>query len=443
MLKLTGTIGKLNSAKILVAGDLMLDVYTEGRARRISPEAPVPVVQVVKQSQVPGGAGNVILNLVSLGAEVVALGRIGGDAIGDAIHTALRSEGVDIRGLFVEDGYSIPLKNRIIANHQQMLRIDHETITPLPQDLEDMIVQAFPQLFEGVKILAISDYGKGFFTDTLLSRLIAYANRQGVIVMVDPKGNDFSKYMGVDLIKPNLSEAYAAVGMHENEPLALVAKRVLELTKAKILMVTRSEDGISLFFNDGSEQHFPVHAKEVKDVTGAGDTVLAMLAMALANDLGIGEGAQLANIAASLAIEKLGCARVTLSQLARRLLSLDFTNKIFDEEHLFALEAALRDKKLVVLGVSGRDGLTNEIYKTLLQLTDKQSHDLLVYIRDEEPFPEFINLMASLREVDFIVLKRESLEHLCQMVKPAECYILADKELVEVEHVDALVYHVT
>lgn len=438
MLNLTGTIGKLGKVKILVAGDLMLDVYTHGRAKRISPEAPVPVVQVTRQSQLPGGAGNVILNLVSLGAEVVAMGRIGNDSAGGVIVSALDSEGVDTCGVFVEEGYATPLKNRIIANQQQMIRIDHEIVTQIPPELEEKIIQAFPRIFEGVKILAISDYGKGFFSDSLLAAMIDYANRHEVSILADPKGSDFSKYAGVDVIKPNLGEAYAAAGMDEKSPLSQVAERILEITRAEILMVTRSEEGISLFFSDRSEQHFPVHAKEVKDVTGAGDTVLAMLAMALANGLSLAQAAQLSNIAASLAIEKLGCVRVSLSQLARRLLSLDISNKIFDEEHLFALVTALQDKKLVVLGISGEEGLSNDIYRTLLKLANKETHDLLVYIRDEEPSVEFVNILASLREVDFIVLKRESLEHLCQVINPSECYVLEEKELTEVFHVAAL-----
>jgi D-beta-D-heptose 7-phosphate kinase/D-beta-D-heptose 1-phosphate adenosyltransferase len=440
MLKLTGTIGKLNTVKILVAGDLMLDVYTQGKAKRISPEAPVPVVQVVKQTQLPGGAGNVVLNLRSLGAQVAVLGRIGADASGDAIASALRSEYVETRGLVVEKGYSTPVKNRIIANQQQMIRIDHETISDLPQDLEEVIVKDFPNLFQDVKILAISDYGKGFFTDSLLKKLIAYARECGVQVLADPKGSDFSRYRGVDLIKPNLSEAYAAAGMDDKVPLATVAKRVLEQTEAQVLMVTRSEEGISLFYNQGQEQHFPVHAKEVKDVTGAGDTVLAMLAMSLANELDLSEAVQLSNVAASLAIEKLGCVRVSLSQLARRLLALDISNKVFDEEHLFALQAALNDRKLIIVGISSQEGLTNEIYRTLMHFSDKQSHDLLVYIRDDEPCNEFVNILASLREVDYIVLKKESLEHLCQVVDPVKCYILDDKELIEVSHVDVLAH---
>lgn len=438
MLNLTGTIGSLNSVKIMVAGDLMLDVYTHGRAKRISPEAPVPIVQVTRQSELPGGAGNVVLNLVSLGAEVAVVGRIGEDSAGEAIARALISENVDTRGLFLEKNYSTPLKNRIIANQQQMIRIDHESVTPLPQELESAIIEAFPRLFEGVKILALSDYGKGFFTDSLLSAFIAYANQNGIFVLADPKGSNFRKYAGVDLIKPNLGEAYAAAGLDEKAPLGEAAKRILEMTGARILMITRAEEGISLFFRDGSEQHFPVHAKEVKDVTGAGDTVLAMLAMALANGIDVAEAAQLSNAAASLAIEKMGCVRVTLSDLARRLLSLDIRNKVFDEEHLFALEAALRGKKLVVLGISGQEGLSNEIYRALIQLGHMKQHDLLVYIREDDPSAEFVNILASLKEVDFIVLKRESLEHLCQVTNPAECYLLEGKELIEVTHVAAL-----
>jgi len=429
-LKLTGTISKFGKAKVLVAGDLILDTYTMGQAKRISPEAPVAVVNVSEESQRPGGAGNVILNILSLGSEAAILGRVGDDAYGTAVEALLQNEGCDTSTIFRQSLYQTPVKHRIIANNQQMIRVDRETLEPITEELEDIIIDAFPKVFKGVNVLAISDYGKGFLTPSLLAALIEYAKNLGIIVISDPKGLDFSRYAGTDIIKPNLLEAYAAANLEENSSLAKAAARILDITGAQTLMVTRSEKGITLIDRNGNQENFPVHVREVKDVTGAGDTVLAMLSVALANGMSISEATQLSNIAAGIAIEKLGCACVSLTELTRRLLSSDLSNKVFDEEHLQALETALNGRGYLVIGISGDKGLTTEIYRTLLNLSKKNDSDLVIYIKDNSPCPDFITILASLNEVDYIVLKQESLDHLCRLIKPQESYSLEDGELI-------------
>lgn len=431
MVKLTGILNRLASKKVLVAGDFMLDTYTVGKVRRISPEAPVAVLQVQKEEHRPGGAGNVVLNLVSLGAEVVALGRVGEDACGDFLKADFAKEGVHVSGLVAQKGYRTPVKNRVIADNQQIVRIDHEEVSPLPEMVEQQICERLPELMQGVQIVAISDYGKGFLTRSLLSAIIEYARSARIPVISDPKGIDFAKYSGSTIIKPNLSEAYSAANLPLDAPLEQAAEKVLQQAQADVLMVTRSEHGISLFYKEGLRQDFPVRIKEVKDVTGAGDTVLAMLACALANELPLSEAAQLSNVAAGIAIERLGCARVTLGDLARRLLQFDVANKVFDEEHIHALKKALEGREYAVLSLSGAAGLSSSMFNAIKQLSEKQGCELLVYVRDTAPDPEFINILAALHDVDFIFLSGAGIKGLSEQLTPSEVYVLDTTTLVK------------
>jgi rfaE bifunctional protein kinase chain/domain len=418
MVKLVSAFSKISPQKILLAGDLLLDTYTIGKVGRISPEAPVPVLHVKKEENRPGGSGNAALNLVSMGAEVTILGRVGSDKSGEQLIQALKNEKIDVRGIIEQRGFPTPVKNRVIANNQQIVRIDYEEITPIPLDLEKKAIAMLPELLEGVKIVAISDYGKGFLSLALLKALISHAKERGIAVIVDPKGYDFSKYRGATIIKPNLSEVFAAANLTMEAPLHLAAERVLQSVEAEILMVTRSEAGISLFHKDGIREDYPVQIREVNDVTGAGDTVLAMLTCALASGLSIGEAAQLSNIAAGIAIEHFGCARVTLSQLARRLLQDNVQNKVFDEDHLFVLQEALRFAKYAVLEVSGKQGLTSEIFKKIKEMKKVPNRDLVVHIHDAKSEDEFVSLISSLNEVDFILLERNTFNKLCATQTP-------------------------
>lgn len=417
MVKLANVLSRLNPAKILVIGDMLLDSYTIGKARRISPEAPVAVVNVQREEHRPGGAGNVILNLLSLGAQVVAIGRVGKDHAGQILVEALEQEQVDTRMIVVQEAYSTPVKNRIIADNQQIVRIDHEQIIPLSESLEQYIIDHLKVVLDDVKIIAISDYGKGFLTSTLLTALIQEANQRDIPIITDPKGHDFKKYKGTTIIKPNLSEAYAAANLPTGTSLELVASTVLAQCQAQLLMVTRSEAGISLFNDEGARFDFPVHAKEVKDVTGAGDTVLAMLAHALANQLSYSEAAQLCNVAAGIAIEHVGCARVSLSDLAFRLFEHNMGHKVFDQEHLFVLKEVLKRKPYSLLILSSIGTLTSSLFQAIKTLS-KEKGPLLIYLDDLDPSDIFLEMLSSLQEVSFIVLHLDSLKTLCQCAAP-------------------------
>lgn len=435
MKNLTNTLSRMGACKVLVIGDFILDTYTHGKASRISPEAPVAVVRVEKIDQLPGGAGNVILNLVSLGAEVIAVGRVGHDQAGDYLQNSLLAEGINIEGLFRESNFATPVKNRVIAANQQVVRIDYENIIPLSETLEDEVIAKLDDLLQDVQVIAISDYGKGFLSRTLISAVIEEAESRGILVIVDPKGSDFSKYRGAKIIKPNLSEAILASGLDAQVPLDLIASKILENTQSEFLMVTRSEAGISIFQKNGESHHCPAKIRDVKDVTGAGDTVLAILSCALANGLSMPEAAYLCNVAAGIAIEHSGCARVTLSQIAHRLLETDMVSKVFDSEHLFALQEVLKGKPFVILGLDDKQPLSLELFTSIRKLWQEEhgGKDILVYIRSDEPDLDFVNMLASLHEIQFIILNSESLRQFCFQVKPSQVFSFEDQRLKKVD----------
>lgn len=438
MVRLTGTFSRLSRDKVLVIGDILLDTYTIGKARRISPEAPVAIVHVQREEHRLGGAGNVLLNLVSMGCDVVAIGRVGNDLGGERLLTAFEEEKIDTRGILTQPAYPTPIKNRVIADNQQIVRVDHEQVIPLSADLQNRVIELLPALLHGVKVIAISDYGKGFLTYELLRAIITLGCERSIPIIADPKGIDFAKYARSTILKPNLSEVYAAAGLPREAPLDQVATKVLQLSQADMLMVTRSEEGISLFYRDGHRQDFPVRVREVKDVTGAGDTVLAMLACALANGLSVAEAIQLSNVAAGIAIERVGCARVTLSDLARRLLEQDVVNKVFDQEHLFALQQALHGRKFALLGLSTEDGLSPKLFSSLRELGHRHDWDLLIYVKDKQPDEEFVNLLASLHDVDFILVHGDSLRSLCSRISPDEVYEYQSGVLQKLENAASL-----
>ena len=406
MVNLIGNFSHLDRKKVLVAGDLMLDTYTIGKAKRISPEAPVAVVEVQKSEERAGGAGNAILNLISMGADVIALGRVGADDAGRSLKASLELEGVDIQGIIEEKEFRTPIKNRIIADGQQIVRVDHETIKAISSDAEDALIQKLPSLLKDVQTVAISDYGKGFLSERLLKELIRAARALNIFIIADPKGTDFKRYSHVNLIKPNLKEAYLAAHMDMTHPLKDAANRILANTQSQYLMVTRSEDGISLFENGAEQKDFPVAAKQVKDVTGAGDTVLAMLTISIANNLPLPVAIHFSNVAASIAIEQFGCARITLPQLAKRLLEIDASNKIFDADHIHALQAALKDHPCSLISLSGNTQPTSQMVHTLALHKKTTGRSIMAAIHGTAD-ENVIEMLSALHPIDYILLNTE------------------------------------
>lgn len=428
MVNLSKTFHLLRPFKVLVLGDFLLDTYTTGKVRRISPEAPVPVMEVLRHEARPGGAGNVALNLHALGGQVICAGRIGNDAHGEQLKGLLSLERMDLSMLLVEKGYITPVKNRLIAESQQLMRIDSEMILPLHEELEDFFIAQLEALIAGVQVVALSDYGKGFLTQRMIKEALEVAKKMGVPTIVDPKGTDFAKYKGATILKPNLSEAYAAVKKPLTHPLSEVAKEIFSQGSVDFLLITRSEAGMSLFEWGGRRVDFPVVSREVKDVTGAGDTVLAMLCLGLANGLDLASIVQLSNIAAGLSIERLGCVQVTLAQVAKRLLQTDNQTKIFDENHTYALQQVFEGKQVSLLILSKENALTLKSLRAIRQFAKQEDREMIVYV-EREPDDEWVQFLASLQEIDTIILQGGSLKHLMERVDP-EVYVLENDALV-------------
>lgn len=420
-ISLSHVFNSLQTKRVLVAGDFVLDRYTFGKAKRISPEAPVPVVLVEREEARAGGAGNVVLNLLSMGMQPVCFGRVGCDQAGNVLLRELEREGANCSYLILEEGYCTPHKTRIIASNQQIVRIDNEPFSRMSEKQEAHLLGLIPEIVAKVDLVAISDYAKGFLTDRLLSTLIQAARAKGVTVISDPKGTDFKKYAGSTVLKPNLSEALAVApaGMTNLQD---IAQHIFKIANVDTLMVTRSENGISLFYPAGKQEDFPVDAREVKDVTGAGDTVLAMLSCALANRLSLAEATQLCNLAAQVAVEKVGCARVTLSEVARRLIEIHANHKIFAEEHLAALKQALSGHPFFLLGLESAKPLDAQLLRSVRQVAASTPHELVVALMGPSPDEELVSSLAALKDVDYLFLTPKNKSALLHELQATETY---------------------
>lgn len=302
---------------ILVIGDLMVDHYVWGSATRLSPEAPVPVVNVQKESTTAGGAANAAQNLVALGAKVTVAGVIGNDIQGEQLLSILEQEGMDTRGIVKDATRPTTVKTRVLAGNHQLVRVDREITTPVNTELEEQMISSLEKCISNVDIVLFSDYNKGLFAPHLTQKLIKLANDHGKRVIVDPKGLDYSKYNGVYIIKPNrkeLAEASKSEKISNMDDLQRASKIIFDETNADYLIVTLSEEGMAIL-SPITYKLLPVKATEVFDVTGAGDTVLATIAYFIAQGLEIDEACELANHAAAIVIRRVGSATTTVEEI--------------------------------------------------------------------------------------------------------------------------------
>jgi len=306
---------------VLVVGDVMCDVYLWGTVQRISSEAPVPIFESTGRHQVLGGAANVAANLRALGCEVRLLGVVGADAAGRWVRELLHCQDIDDTALLEDPSRPTTEKTRLVAQQQHVLRLDQESREPLTPDLIQRALHHSTTLLADVDGLVCSDYHKGVCTPALLQPLFAMARAAGKPIIVDPKGRDFSCYAGATVIKPNLAEVERASGHSMADPTALAhaAEMLLHHSQAQALLVTRGKDGMSLFHPPHESVHIPARAREVFDVTGAGDTVMATLSMALLCGLPLVDAARLANAAAGVVVGKVGTAVVSPEELRTAL----------------------------------------------------------------------------------------------------------------------------
>ena len=306
---------KFDSARVLVIGDVMLDRYWQGATSRISPEAPVPVVKIQTAEDSPGGAGNVALNISALGAAATLAGLVGQDEAGHELENRLTAAGVRCQFSRIEDKPTIT-KLRVVSRHQQLIRLDFEESFAV--DDARTLNASVASLLMNTDVVVLSDYAKGALA--CVSELIAQAREAGVKVLVDPKGSDFSIYRGATILTPNLQEFEHIKGpCHSEEALVDKGRELLTELELEALLITRGEHGMSLIRLDEPELHIPARTRDVFDVTGAGDTVISVLASSLAAGTPLPEAVALSNIAAGLAVSRLGTVAVSGPELRREV----------------------------------------------------------------------------------------------------------------------------
>lgn len=406
----------------LVVGDLMLDRYLWGEVERISPEAPVPVVLLKHETETAGGAANVAANLASLGVTTRIVGIIGADDDGSRLQSAIQTLGINTHGLVRSETHSTIAKTRIIGGHQQMLRLDRESRAGYNGNDMLALQQALHQQFAGrPAVVVLSDYAKGVLTPELCQLAIGEARRLGIPLLVDPKGRDYSKYRGATALTPNKREAAEACHVDVRDSRAIleavaVLRRDLELD---FLAVTRSEEGMSLI-EDGQVQHIPAVARQVFDVSGAGDTVIATLAAGLLGGLPHHEALHLANAAAGIVVGKVGTVAVTRDELLEELLTEEVreqADKVCDLPHLKARVARWRAANERIVFTNGCFDLLHAGHVTYLEGARKLGDRLIVGLNTDRsvralkgPSRPVIHeadrarVMAALEAVDAVIL---------------------------------------
>mgnify|MGYP000058139928 FL=1 len=404
------------AARVLVVGDVMLDRYWHGPTGRISPEAPVPVLRVDEEDLRPGGAANVAMNLGTLGAKVRVIGLIGNDDHGRLLESRLRSAGVEplLQRL---DTHPTICKLRVISQRQQLMRLDFER--PFTPSETTGLAERFEEALHDADVVVISDYAKGTLCG--VEDLIGQARRVGVPILVDPKGTDWHRYSGATLLTPNLAEfrqyqAQHGTGNWDSHPLEQLADQAVEQLALAGMLITRGEEGMSLLCRGQTPFHLPAHAREVFDVTGAGDTVIALLAAALAAGADFRRATSLANLAASLVVAKVGTASVTVPELEAAAGVLHGNREILDPGTLRAILEPLRKRGEKVVMTNGCFDLLHAGHVHYLEQARRLGDRLVVAVNDDDsvqrlkgegrpvmPLAQRMSVLAALNAVDWVI----------------------------------------
>lgn len=427
---------KLNKKpNILVIGDLMIDHYLWGSCDRISPEAPVQVVNVKKESSVLGGAGNVINNLVTLGSVVDVISVIGNDSVANELKSLLEKIDVPTSNLVVENNRKTSKKSRLIASQQQVLRYDMESIDDINENSHKQIIQTLEKNIDKYSSIILSDYGKGVLTTNLTKEIIKIANKNNIKVLVDPKGKDYSKYIGSYTLTPNKKEAMEATNIDIKDENSLIeALKSLKIQcNLEVSLITLSEQGIAIFDDELTIK--PTVAREVYDVTGAGDTVIASIAFALGNNLDIKDAIYFANLAAGVVVGKIGSATTTLDEIYEYEYSLHKSNstshiKTFDEIKTLASKLHNQGKKIVF--TNGCFDILHVGHVKYLEVAKSYGDVLILGLNADSSVKKLkgptrpINtqddrayILASLESVDYVVIFEEETPYeLIKLIKP-------------------------
>jgi D-beta-D-heptose 7-phosphate kinase/D-beta-D-heptose 1-phosphate adenosyltransferase len=429
-------ISKFDRCNLLVVGDLMLDEYLWGEVDRISPEAPVQVVSIKNEDYAMGGAGNVVNNIVALGAKVTAAGVIGTGRNGQILLDKFKDLGVDTAGIVQEPGMPTTQKTRIIASHQQVLRIDRETDKTISDSTIDKITRFIEDKIAGVDVVLISDYGKGLITKTLLSRLISAAKKHKKITIADPKGLDFSKYSGVSLLTPNKKEAALASGVEivDESTLLKAGNKILQTVGLDKLLITCGKDGMVLFGQNREPYKVKAKTRQVYDVSGAGDTVLSVFGLAIASGASFKDAMSIANTAAGIVVGKVGTATISRQELATALTpyqdSILSKQKKISELPVLIEDLKKKGKRIVL--TNGCFDLLHAGHIMLFSASKELGDILIVGIDDDDSVKklkgsgrpvigakERVRILCALDSVDYvIVFSSIELKKLIEIIQP-------------------------
>ena len=424
--------------KILVIGDLMIDHYLWGSCERISPEAPVQVINVDNESTVLGGSGNVINNLKALGAQVDVISVIGGCETSDELKILLNDINVNSKYLITQKDRITSKKSRIIAAQQQVVRYDRESTDEISTKSQTTILNTFKKIITNYDAVLLSDYGKGVLTADLTQSLIAIANDNNKKVLIDPKGLDYSKYKGAYLLTPNKKEASEAtqINIHDDATLTQAITQLKTNCDLDVSLITLSEQGVAIYDDHDDELRIhPTVAREVFDVTGAGDTVLASLGFALSCGLDIDNSVEFANLAAGVVVGKIGSATATLNEIIEYESSL---NKSTSDEHIKTLDEIIalstelkaRDKKIVF--TNGCFDILHAGHVRYLETAKSYGDVLILGLNSDRSVTELkgegrpINtqldrayILAALEAVDYVIVFNEDTPYdLIKAIKP-------------------------
>lgn len=429
-------ISKFENCHILVVGDLMIDEYLWGDVDRISPEAPVQIVSVESEAYTLGGSGNVVNNLVALGAQVSAVGVIGSGGNGKLLRGMLEELGADTRGIIEEPNRPTTKKTRILAAHQQVLRIDRETKREISDRTLEAVLRSAQKIIPDVDVVLIADYGKGLVTQSLISKLTETARNHGKLTIADPVSLDFSKYSGINAITPNKKEASRAAGIEivDDATLFDAGRRLLQTTGIDQLIITCGKDGMVYFEPNAQPKKIPTKARQVFDVSGAGDTVLALLGLAIASGYSFYVAAAVANTAAGIVVGKVGTATVSKKELAAALQPIpdETASKHINFKELPALTRELKKKRNRIVLTNGCFDLLHVGHVKLLSASKQLGDILIVAIDDDDSvrrlkggdrpvigIDERVRIISALNSVDYvIVFSSGQLDQIIETVRP-------------------------
>lgn len=318
---LLNIIKKFHKARILVIGDVMVDHFVYGTVDRISPEAPVPVVNVKAEKLMPGGAANVVNNVAKLGARVYVAGVVGDDYNGTILRQLVDKDAVNSEGILTIDNFQTIIKTRVIAHNQQIVRFDREDNGKFSEGVYKTLISNIKKIADDIDAVIISDYGKGLIERKFFSSVVNLLRGKGKFISLDPKVENFKFYKNVSILTPNINEAFGGSGIKIKDEKTLIkaSKAIFRKVKPDYLLITRGEAGMSLFYPDNKSEHLKARAKEVYDVTGAGDTVISTLTIAKSAGASIFEACYIANAAASIAVSQLGTYAVSVEELTEVL----------------------------------------------------------------------------------------------------------------------------